>query len=65
MNLSLAQGTVPLEHTIARATPLFKNDNKMYVNNYSPVSVLQLLSKILERLMYNRILTFINEHDIL
>ena len=65
MNLSLAQGIVPLEHKIAKVTPLFKNDNKMYVNNYRPVSVLPLLSKILERLMYNRILTFINKHDIL
>ena len=37
----------------------------MYVNNYKPVSVLPLLSKILERLMYNRILAFINRHDIL
>ena len=35
MNLSLAQGIVPLEHKIAKGTPLFKNDNKMYVNNYS------------------------------
>ena len=65
MNLSLAQGIVPLEHKIAKVTPLFKNDNKMYVNNYRPVSVLPLLSKILERLMYNRIITFINKHDIL
>ena len=65
MNLSLAQGIVSLEHKIAKVTPLFKIDNKMYVNNYRPVSVLPLLSKILERLMYNRILTFINKHDIL
>ena len=65
MNLSLAQGIVPLEHKIAKVTSLFKNDNKMYVNNYRPVSVLPLLSKIIERLMYNRILTFIDKHDIL
>ena len=65
MNLSSAQGIVPLEHKVAKVTPLFKNDNKMYVNNYRPVSVLPLLSKILERLMYNRILAFINKHDIL
>ena len=49
MNLSLAQGIVPLKHKIAKVTPLFKNDNEMYVNNYRPVSVLPLLSEILER----------------
>ena len=64
-NLSLAQGIVPLEHKIAKVTPLIKNDNKMYVNNYRPVSVLPLLSKILERRMYNGIVAFINKHDIL
>ena len=65
MNLSLAQGIVPLEDKIAKVTPLFKNDNKMYVNNYRPVSVLPLLSEILKRLMYNIILAFINKHGIL
>ena len=63
--VSIAHGIVSLEHKIAKVTPLLKNDNKMYVNNYRPVSVLPLLSKILERLMYNRILAFINKHDIL
>ena len=65
MNLSLAQGIVPLEHKIAKVMPLFINDNKKYVSNSKPVPVLLLLSKILERLMYNRILAFINKHDIL
>ena len=35
------------------------------LNNYRPVSVLPLLSKIFERLMYNRLIEFINKHDIL
>ena len=65
MNLSLAKGIVSLEHKIAKVTKLFKNDNKMYVNNYTPVSVLPLLSKLPELLMYNRISTFISKHDIL
>ena len=37
----------------------------MHVKKYRPVPVLPLLSKILERMMYSRILTFINKHDIL
>ena len=65
MNLSSAQGIDTLEHKITKVTPLLKNDNKMYVNNYRPVSVQPLLSKILERLMYNRILAFIIKHYIL
>ena len=33
--------------------------------NYRPVSVLPLFSKILERLMYNRLISFINKHNLL
>ena len=33
--------------------------------NYRLVSVLLFFSKILERLMYNRVIKFINKHDIL
>ena len=37
----------------------------MMVNNYRLVSVLPLLFKIFERIMYNRLIEFINKHDIL
>ena len=35
------------------------------MSNYRPVSVLPLFSKILERVMYDRVLNFINKHDLL
>ena len=37
----------------------------MKVNNYRPVSILPVLSKVLERLMYNRLINFLNKHKIL
>ncbi len=63
-NLSLMQGVFPNELKIARVVPLYKADNNMLVNNYRPVSVLPVFSKILERLMYNRLYAFIIKHDI-
>ena len=44
---------------------MFKGGDKKVFNNYRPVSVLPVFSKILERLMYNRGIKFINKHDIL
>ena len=35
------------------------------LSNYRPVSVLPVFSKILERLMYNRLISFIKKYDIL
>ena len=65
INLSLCEGVFPKELKLARVIPLFKAEDAMLVNNYRPVSVLPLLSKLFERVMYNRILSFINEHNIL
>ena len=48
---------------LAKVIPLFKSENSMKVNNFRPVSILPVLSKILERLMYNRSLTFIKEFN--
>lgn len=65
MNLSLMRGIVPIELKIARVLPLFKSGDTMLFSNYRPVSVLPLFSKILERLMYTRLLSFVNKHNIL
>lgn len=65
LNLSLTQGKVPDELKIAKVLPLFKSGDVTLVNNYRPVSVLPLFSKIMEKLMYNRLLSFVNKHAIL
>ena len=36
----------------------------MYFNNYRPISLLSVFSKILERLMYNRLLKFIDNNNL-
>ena len=65
MNMSLLKGVFPSELKIARVIPLFKSGESNKFSNYRPVSVLPLFSKILERLMYSRLLSFINKHNIL
>ena len=65
LNLSLTQGIVPNELKIAKVLPLFKSGNAMLINNYRPISILPVFSKVLEKLMYNRLMSFINKHNIL
>ena len=65
MNLSICSGVFPAQMKIARVIPLFKSGDSTLFSNYRPVSVLPLFSKILERLMYKRLLAFINEHNLL
>jgi len=40
---------------VAKVTPIFKAGDSTKVGNYRPVSVLPIFSKILERIIYNRI----------
>ena len=65
INLSLSTGVFPSELKIARIIPLFKAGDPMHFSNYRPVSVLPIFSKIFERIMYNRLLSFINKNKLL
>ena len=64
-NVSLLHGIFPNELKIAKVIPLYKGGESKWLVNYRPVSVLPVFSKVLERLMYNRIIEFIDAHDIL
>ena len=65
INMSLSEGVFPSKLKTAKVVPLFKSGDSGIVNNYRPVSVLSVFSKIFERIMYNRLITFINDNDIL
>ena len=64
-NLSLTQGIFPDDLKKAKIIPLYKANDPMLFNNYRPISILPLFSKVLERIMYNRLLEFINKHKLL
>ena len=63
--LSLDQGVFPNELKIARVIPLYKGGNRSHIVNYRPLSVLPVFSKVLEKLMFNRVVDYINLNDIL
>ena len=64
VNLSFEQGVFPSELKLAIITPLYKAKDPMFFNNYRPISLLSVFSKIIERLIYSRLLNFINKHKI-
>ncbi|XP_065667552.1 uncharacterized protein LOC136087866 [Hydra vulgaris] len=64
-NLSLKEGVFPEKIKIARVVPIFKSGNPSDVTNYRPISVLTCISKVLERIMYNRLYSFLIQNNIL
>ena len=64
-NLSFSQGVFPNKLKIALVSPLYKAKDPMIFSNYRPISLLPLFSKILEKLMYNRLLSFLNKCNVI
>ena len=65
LNLSLAQGTIPDAWKLARVSPIFKGGDQTDPQNYRPISVLSVLSKVLERLVFNQLYNYLKENNLL
>jgi hypothetical protein len=55
INASLAQGTVPFDWKTVRITPLHKKGDTTDMDNYRPISVLSVASKLLERAVHHQL----------
>jgi hypothetical protein len=64
-NLSIESGEFPSQWKQARVTPIFKTGSKDNCSNYRPISVLPILSKILEKHVFNCLYEYLQERDLL
>ena len=55
INLSISESTVPQEFKVAKVKPLFKKKDRLQAENYRPVSILCIVSKILEKAIYKQV----------
>lgn len=65
INLSLKEGQFPDSCKIARVIPIYKGSLKTQTSNYRPISVLPILSKIYESVIYNRLNNFLEKKSFL
>ena len=61
INLSLTTSTVPSEWKKTRVIPLYKSGPVNAPENYRPVSILPILSKLLERAVQQQIQAYLEE----
>ena len=62
-NLSLEKGIFPDDLEIAQVTPIFKAGDESEMGNYRLISA-PYFSKILERIMYNRLFKYLTANEI-
>ncbi len=58
-NLSLTLGVVPNQLKIAKVVPVFKSGDPTSPENYRPIALLSNISKILEKILCNRLINFL------
>ena len=57
-------GVFPSVLKNAKVASVFKKDSKLDYSNYRPISLLSNVEKILEKLMYKRLYTFLSSSNI-
>ena len=65
INLSLGVGRVPVDMKLARVVPLHKKNSKTEVGNYRPVSILNSMSKVIERIVFSQLNEYLVNNKLL
>jgi hypothetical protein len=64
-NLSLISGIVPDKFKIAKVVPIFKKGSTTQLGNYRPISLLSIFNKLLEKVVYSRLINFLTKNNII
>ena len=64
-NRCVREGHFPDTLKLAKVIPIHKGDSVLTVSNYRPISLLPIFSKIMERLIYNQFIEYIEKYEIL
>ena len=65
INESLSTGYFPSKFKTARVIPLHKGGSKEDLNNYRPISLLPLLCKVFEKVVYNQLYFYLERFNLL
>ena len=63
-NISFITGIHPDKLKIAKIIPIFKKGSKLIPSNYRPISLLSNINKIMEKLVYSRVFSFLDTNKI-
>ena len=63
-NTSIETSQFPDSWKVARITPIFKEGDKTEKSNYRPISVLPVISKLFEKLVFNQLYHYMKENSL-
>ena len=65
INSSLRESVFPTSEKCAKITPVYKSGKQSSMDNYRPISVLSVLSKVLEKVVHKQIYEFLKTNNLL
>ena len=65
INQSLLTGIFPDKLKIAKVVPVFKKENPHMTGNYRPISLLPVISKIFEKIVFSQLYKYFNDNNLL
>lgn len=65
INCSIVNGIVPDEFKMAKIVPIYKSGDKTDFLNYRPISLVGIIAKILEKIIKNQLLEYLESEKIL
>ena len=63
-NHSINSGVFPDEWKRSKVIPLFKQGERHDPNNYRPISIIPVVAKVFERIIYDQVKAFIDENKL-
>jgi hypothetical protein len=62
---SLSTGIYINDWKLARVSPIYKSEDRKKCENYRPISILPIISKVFEREVFTQIYKYLNENSLL
>lgn len=65
VNMSLSMGIFPDALKKAVVIPIYKKQDRQELTNYRPISILPILSKVFEKIIYTRLISFFGRYRVI
>ena len=65
INESFSRGIFPNVLKLARVIPIFKSGKKNIIPNYRPISTIDFLAKVFEKVIFNRLSNFLDKYELI
>ena len=65
LNTSITTGIFPEEWKCSKVVPVFKQGDRTDLDNYRPISIIPVVAKVFERIIYDQLYAFLMDNNIL